>query len=217
MRDDFTMPIKETLAKRVAFHCSNPQCRRSTSGPKLEPGGSVNIGVASHIAAASEGGPRYDSTMTPEQRRSLDNGIWLCQNCGKLVDDDEIFHTTEILHMWRILAEATASREMILGRYQNTDVEVFAKLEKLLPELLAEMREDIKANPTDREIVLLSTNWIYNSDKPYLAYHYEKHPNLENKMHVLVNQGLARDITYNNVKRYVISETLAEYLLATAG
>ena len=32
-RDDFTKRIKETLAKRVGFHCSNPSCKIITSGP----------------------------------------------------------------------------------------------------------------------------------------------------------------------------------------
>ena len=30
----------------------------------------INIGVAAHICAAAPGGPRYDSAMTEEERKS---------------------------------------------------------------------------------------------------------------------------------------------------
>jgi hypothetical protein len=33
MRDHFVKPIVETLAKRVGHRCSNPACRKRTSGP----------------------------------------------------------------------------------------------------------------------------------------------------------------------------------------
>jgi hypothetical protein len=33
-------------------------------------------------------GPRYDPVLTVEQRCSVANGIWLCQNCAKLIDND---------------------------------------------------------------------------------------------------------------------------------
>ena len=51
LRDDFTQNTKELLARRVGFRCSNPDRRKPTSGPQDDPRGSVNIGVASHIAA----------------------------------------------------------------------------------------------------------------------------------------------------------------------
>ena len=42
--DDFSRGIKLTLAKRVGFKCSNPQCTRPTSGPTLATNdGSVNM------------------------------------------------------------------------------------------------------------------------------------------------------------------------------
>ena len=59
MRDDFKADVKDLLAKRVGMRCSNPNCRRPTSGPQDAPEKALNIGVAAHIAAASKGGPRY--------------------------------------------------------------------------------------------------------------------------------------------------------------
>src|SRR5712691_4284186 len=75
MRDDFPTAVKGTLARRVGMHCSNPECRKLTSGPREDPSQAVNIGVAAHITAASPGGPRYDPSLTPEERRSASNGM----------------------------------------------------------------------------------------------------------------------------------------------
>lgn len=43
MRDDFTIGVKEELAKRVVYLCSNPGCRQPTSGPQSTPSGTVNM------------------------------------------------------------------------------------------------------------------------------------------------------------------------------
>lgn len=96
-RDDFIAEVKDTLAERVGVRCSNRNCHQLTSGPRSDPGKSVNVGVAAHITAASPGGARYDAKLTPEERASIDNGIWLCQNCGKLVDNDEARYTVGLL------------------------------------------------------------------------------------------------------------------------
>src|SRR5262245_10988469 len=95
--DDFTEPTKDELAKRVAGRCSRPQCRAQTSGPRTNPDKSVNIGVAAHITAASKGGPRYDKRLSSEERKAAANGIWLCQNCAKLIDNDPDCYTVDLL------------------------------------------------------------------------------------------------------------------------
>src|SRR5438309_817446 len=88
MRDDFNQTTKDRLARRVGWRCSDPGCRRLTCGPHSQPDRTVSIGVAAHITAAAPGGPRYDHTLTAEIRTSISNGIWLCQDCAKLIDSD---------------------------------------------------------------------------------------------------------------------------------
>ena len=82
MRDDFPRIVVETLAKRVGNRCSNPGCRKLTSGPHTDDEKSLNVGVAAHVTAASAGGPRYDASLTAEERKDIGNGIWLCQSCA---------------------------------------------------------------------------------------------------------------------------------------
>lgn len=118
MRDDFRQEIKETLAKRVAYICSNPECRLLTIGPNSEQLKSTNIGVAAHITAASKGGKRYNESLSSKERSSIDNGIWLCQSCSKLIDTDEKKYTIDLLKEWRNVNEKEAGKRLnkqILG------------------------------------------------------------------------------------------------------
>lgn len=107
-RDDFRKPTKTNLAQRVAYVCSNPGCLCPTIGPSQTGDGTIIIGVAAHITAAAQGGPRYDPSLTPEQRRHQSNGIWLCEKDGKLVDSDEKHFTVEMLRDWKKAAESRA-------------------------------------------------------------------------------------------------------------
>jgi hypothetical protein len=108
MGDDFSDRVKKALADRVGHLCSDPKCRALTSGPQDDPAKAVNIGVAAHITAASPGGPRYDPGLLPEERCAPGNGIWLCQNHGKLVDNDPGRFPKELLRKWKADAEAEA-------------------------------------------------------------------------------------------------------------
>ena len=112
MADDFQEVIKKALAARVGNLCSNPDCRALTSGPQEHPGKAVNLGVGAHITAASVGGPRYDPDLLPEERSGPSNGIWLCQNCAKLVDNDPARFTIDLLRAWKTNAEADARKRV---------------------------------------------------------------------------------------------------------
>ncbi len=107
-RDEFKKLVVSHLASRAGHRCSNPECRRETSGPESTEDGSVNIGVAAHITAAAPGGPRFDPHLSSTQRSSIANGIWLCQSCAKLIDSDESRFTKVVLLVWKASAEALA-------------------------------------------------------------------------------------------------------------
>lgn len=111
-RDEFPEATKRAIAARVAYRCSNPECRAPTTGPQVEAGKILNVGVAAHISAAAPGGPRYDLALSPGQRSDIANAIWLCQNCAKLIDNDPQRSTSRVLVAWRELAEAVAQAEV---------------------------------------------------------------------------------------------------------
>ena len=115
-RDDFDKKTRTELEYRVNCKCSNPACRRTTSGPKLSPNGFIRTGAAAHICAAAPKGKRYDPNMTADERKSISNGIWLCENCHKLIDSDEERYTVELLRSWKATAEEEARIELISGQ-----------------------------------------------------------------------------------------------------
>ena len=161
MRDDFPLPVKETLAKRVGFRCSNPGCRKPTSGPQEDPAKSVNIGVAAHTTAASSDGPRYNPALSSEARKDATNGIWLCHSCGKLVDNDKDRYKVDILQHWKTLSESAALRALESSPQPEDEELLFLRLEELMPDLLEAIRQDLVAHPLVRECVPLKKLWSY--------------------------------------------------------
>jgi hypothetical protein len=119
MRDNFTQRTKETLAKRVGYKCSNPKCKKLTSGPNEDENKSTSIGVAAHISGASKGGPRYNEEMDTVERKRINNGIWLCQNCSGLIDKDEAKYSIKILNSWKEEAETNAYGEISTSKPNN--------------------------------------------------------------------------------------------------
>jgi hypothetical protein len=111
MRDNFPERIKRVLQDRTGNRCSNPECRTLTSGANAHPERATKTGVAAHITAASPGGPRYNPTLTLEQRQSAENGIWLCQTCAHFVDTDYLNYSAELLITWKCQAEQDADDE----------------------------------------------------------------------------------------------------------
>jgi hypothetical protein len=83
-----------------------------TAGPGDSEDGTVDVGVAAHITAAAKGGKRFDLHLTKDERRSAENGIWLCQIHAKLVDDAPERFTVELLREWKRLSEQAARLEI---------------------------------------------------------------------------------------------------------
>lgn len=108
MRDDFPEATKRILALRVAGRCSNPSCKAQLFGPQVDSEKGLSLGVAAHVTGASPGGPRFDPAISNSDRGSASNGIWLCQNCAKLVDNDPARFTVDLLRNWKSVAEADA-------------------------------------------------------------------------------------------------------------
>ena len=90
MADRFSRTTAGRVAKRAAYICSSPKCKRLTIGPdSADENKSISTGKASHIKGASPGGPRYDPNQSDVQRRSITNAIWLCGACADLIDKNK--------------------------------------------------------------------------------------------------------------------------------
>lgn len=212
-RDDFTQKIKDTLSKRVNNKCSNPDCRKITAGPSSDINKAINIGVAAHICAAASGGPRYDKEMTAEQRKSIENGIWLCQSCSKLIDSDENLYSTNLLKSWKSFAEEQASRDLKNHLKYQEDKKIY-KIERMMKDLLDEMSDDLIKDPLKREFVVLPNKDVcYWGTDTEFVYYADEHFQLQDKINVLKNNNLIFDITSTNVNRYQFDEDFVDWLI----
>ncbi|MDA1000504.1 MAG: hypothetical protein O2807_08320 [bacterium] len=116
-RDDFPKMVIQSLRDRVGGLCSQPLCRKPTTGPDAYAEDKATIiGIAAHICAASPGGPRYDPSQTESERCSFENGIWLCASCATLIDkNDGKSYSAEKLCGWKAVAEKNAHVELSSG------------------------------------------------------------------------------------------------------
>jgi tetratricopeptide (TPR) repeat protein len=96
------------LAQFAGYRCSFPGCGAPTVGPSGDGTKSVNLGIAAHITAASEQGPRFDPGMDSTERKTASNGIWMCDRHGRYIDADVSRHTVAMLRRWKTDAEALA-------------------------------------------------------------------------------------------------------------
>ena len=120
---DFTEATKQALAKRAAQVCSNPDCRRPTSGPHSDESKAINLGEAAHIQAARLGQARYNANMTDEERAVISNGIWLCKECARKIDVDEAKYPVVLLAEWKSMHEKWISD----GKPEPTGREILVK------------------------------------------------------------------------------------------
>ncbi len=100
-RDDFTLGTKRALERQAGCNCSYPSCRRLTFAISPDSQDELQIGEAAHICAAAPGGPRYDPEMTRDERRSADNGIWLCRTHARAIDAADSKFPVELIHAWK--------------------------------------------------------------------------------------------------------------------
>ncbi len=215
-RDDFAEKTKQLLAKRVGSRCSNPICRVTTSGPSDDPFKVVNIGVAAHIMAASNGGPRFDPNLSTDKRRDPSNGIWLCQNCAKLIDSDASRFSVHLLNSWKYAAEIAAKIE--LGRNTDTSfVSNFQDALSLMPELLMDMARALKDEKTKliREFFVLRNRHITlgRPTKPRRTYLEDNYENLRNKLDILEDYGFIIDVRVGNAPIYRMTPEFNRLLL----
>ena len=135
-RDDFSSKIKRIISQRAAYICSNPDCNNLCIGPSKEKEDQINyFGKIAHISAAYEGGPRYDSSLTPEERSSIENAIFLCSNCADMIDKNNgVDYTTSVLKLWkenheRDINKRLKSQKPLKSTFAELDSEVVSNEE----------------------------------------------------------------------------------------
>lgn len=98
LRDRVPPAQEKVVIARSGNKCAYPGCGLNLAiDPKVDGDRPKATGKVAHIAAASPGGPRYDPEMTPEERGSAQNLIYLCGAHHDAVDTQLQYHTQEFL------------------------------------------------------------------------------------------------------------------------
>src|SRR5690554_7720858 len=96
LRDRVPRAQEKVVIARSGNKCAYPDCGLDlTMDPKSAHDQPKATGKVAHIAAASPGGPRYDPNMTPEERGSAENLIYVCGPHHDVVDSQLDHHTRE--------------------------------------------------------------------------------------------------------------------------
>lgn len=156
IRDEFAPETKRVLALRAAHRCSNPRCRNLTVRPHSDAGRAVLTGVAAHICAAAPGGPRFDQAQTPDERKAIANGIWVCHVCSDRIDKDATAFSTEVLRDWKRQHEAWVGQEDFVPQLPRITIQTYAGLlvdgpSKVTGEMVQQCRDhEVQINASSR-------------------------------------------------------------------
>jgi hypothetical protein len=156
-RDDFTGIVVRVLGQRAGYFCTN--CRAFTVGPHSDPTKPLITGVAAHICAAAPGGPRYEANQTPDERKAITNGLWLCAGCAKKIDTDwkawpkERLHKMKEEHEQWIAGEGMIPALPVVALTTRPDLRVHPKY---LPEITAALQAALR----EQELVVRNPNRV---------------------------------------------------------
>ncbi|HEY7428150.1 MAG TPA: hypothetical protein VH682_28210 [Gemmataceae bacterium] len=91
------------------------------------------------------------------------------------------------------------------------DAEMFRDLEKLMPDVLAELRRLLAETPLTRTMIVVDKKgYIANWPDPHFRFNEDEEPGTWNKVKILENHGLL--ICEKHRYAYRITEKLAKYL-----
>lgn len=85
------LQIKSTVRTRLLLLSGN-RCAWTTCKQALAPEEGGMFGEIAHIRAAEKSGPRFDATMTNNERRGFDNLLLLCGKHHTLIDHVDTWH-----------------------------------------------------------------------------------------------------------------------------
>ncbi len=139
-------PKPSTLRKIHVL--SGNQCAKPGCNTVLVNSNGTFVASVCHIYAAEKNGPRPNVNLTPEQKRSPENLLLLCNVCHKIVDTEEDSYPASMLEKWK------ADREKVFS-------EIGGSLKKSYLSQISDERDHFVNRPLtnlDRYIKYLDRN-----------------------------------------------------------
>jgi tetratricopeptide (TPR) repeat protein len=116
------LPIRDRVKRRIDLfsrnECYHPNCLKKMVGED----GKTITGEIAHIESANEGGARFNSNMSNEDRRAFDNLILLCPEHHKIIDnkENEKQYPTKLLKNWKKRHEEISLKAFIKSKVPLT-------------------------------------------------------------------------------------------------
>ncbi|RJG02717.1 hypothetical protein [Noviherbaspirillum sedimenti] len=99
---DFSKSVKSALAQRAAYICANPDCRCLTLTLAGDDVSKVAYRGRAVAVCGADGGPRHDAGMNGNQRKAIDNAIFLCTKCAEITSRNKGAHyPATVLRDWK--------------------------------------------------------------------------------------------------------------------
>lgn len=99
---DFAKAVKAALAQRASYICSNPACRCLTISLVGDDAAKVTYRGRAVAICGAEGAPRFDAGMTSNQRKGIENAIFLCTKCADIINRSKGMHyPATLLRDWK--------------------------------------------------------------------------------------------------------------------
>lgn len=169
---DKARQITPATIKRL-FMLSGNECSMPTCDKRLiaEDGKTV-ISKVCHIEAASEGGPRFNPSMTDDERRGFDNLTLMCDEHHSIIDAEgsEIEYPAELLKEWKKTHESKMMQKK-LAENPSLLVDVINEISKVDPDedqnvlsenKFFEIEEKIKYNNVIRYRTFIDEYKVYS-------------------------------------------------------
>jgi hypothetical protein len=128
---------------------------------------------------------------------------------------DSMVQTTSGANSPIVSGQVAAARDIHItvppSSANSQESEVFAHLEATVPDVLQELRRELKEDPLIRDIICLERKSIpYGWPDTHLMFSEEEYKDIRRKLQVLVNAGMIRETKEGFAFR--ISERLVRYL-----
>ncbi|MDR0394904.1 MAG: hypothetical protein LBH77_07070 [Tannerella sp.] len=182
--------------------CAHPDCSKRLIA---EDGKSI-ISKICHIAAASPEGPRYEKSMTEDERRGFDNLILLCDEHHIMIDnkENESLYPASLLKKWKSKHEKKIfellSNKNLLSKHPLALNKVINSIGRKMDEVL-DLSETANApNPDDK----ISFNHIVRY-KPIIEEFAPYQVKLNKIYEEIEKEGSTKKelVLYNIKRRYI--------------
>lgn len=126
-RKDFSYPTKLKIAAYCNNMCAFPTCAKKVLGGRINADDLENgfsKGVFAHIIGASSKGPRHTTETNNIDLDDVSNGILLCEEHHKLIDDNEEDYPIEVLKQWKAKIESNFKNLLFIKDYKSWNIEI---------------------------------------------------------------------------------------------